>query len=128
MKLAIQDVSLDQILKYICKQSLVDIPIWERVVLDQAKTVTPMMRNGAYAKFRKGYGLFVEGTMVGYAVVYEPDHTLDLIHITKGCRGQGLGEWFLRDLGIERVTVDAENEVAVKLYEKLGYEIEFIKE
>lgn len=127
MQLEIQDVSLDQILDYTCKQDMVGIKMWERVVLDSAM-ITPMLRNGAYSKLRKSYGLFVEGVMVGYAVTYPPENTLDLLHITKGCRGNGLAEWFLRDLCVDNVSVDVNNQAAINLYTKLGYEIDLIKE
>lgn len=127
MQAEIQDVCVNTVLKYVAKHEANDLDVWERVVLCK-DTIVPMLVNGAYARDRTKHGLFVAGVMVGYAVVHAPLKVLDLLHLDPDHRGKGLGEWFLRQLDIEAVSVDPENVKAVQLYDKLGYELDFIKD
>lgn len=127
MDIEVQDVSVDCILDYVLKQPQTRIPVWEKVVLDQT-TIIPMMRNGNHARLRKGFGLFVGRCMVGYAVIDESKHSLELLHISAGVRGHGLSTFLLKQLHIKSVSVDEANHVAIKLYRKLGYTIDLIKE
>lgn len=127
MKIAVEEINTATLLNYVQKQPLADIPIWEKVVLDQ-RTIIPMLTNGSYAKHRKSYGLFIENSMCGYAVVYGPEQTLDLMHIAQGVRGNGLSKQLLNQLDVTNCVVDQNNLVAINLYTKLGLDIELIKD
>lgn len=127
MKFEVQDVSKQVVLDYIDAVPATTAPIWERVVLDR-ETVVPMLFNGSYARERECFGLYIDGAIKGYAVVHAKNRELDLLHIHDDIRGMGYGERFLRELDIEAVTVDGQNTLAVNLYTKLGYEIEFMEE
>ena len=127
MKTQVEVVSVNAILAYAFAQDKDNVTVWENVVLDPT-TIKPMMCNGAAARNRKGFGLFIGSDMVGYAVVDESYHCLDLMHITADLRGQGLGKAFLKQLDIKRVCVDACNHAAINLYTQMGYEIEYLED
>lgn len=127
MKIAVEEINTATVLDYVQKQPTTGVPIWEKVVLDQ-QTIIPMLTNGSYAKHRKSYGLFIENSMCGYAVVYGPEQTLDLMHVAQGVRGNGLSKHLLNELNVTNCVVDENNLVAINLYTKLGYDIELIKE
>lgn len=124
MNVEIQDVPFSILQQYVQQQPTASIPEWEQTVLD-LKLLKPLVLNGSYARFRTIWALVLDRRVVGYAVTYDPDRSLDMLHLSKAYRGKGLGEWFLRNLNLKEVTVDHRNERALKLYQRLGYEITF---
>ena len=83
----------------------------------------------------EGY-VFEEGTVQGYAMVAKSFSTefgkpciwIEDIYIKESCRGRGLGTQFLNFIeakypdAIFRLEVEEENERAVRVYQKCGYE------
>lgn len=127
MSLEVREVSPSDVLNYIrLNKDDVNIP-WIASVTNE-RTVGLILGNGVYAKQRKAYGLYNSDNMIGYAVIHYPTLTLDLLHLAEPYRGKGFGEWFLKELDANTVTVDASNIVAVNLYTKLGYNLEFFEE
>lgn len=124
MQFEIQDVSHKSIKEYIDVQDRSGIADWEATVLDQS-IVKTMLVNGSYAKQRTAWVMVQNGETLGYAITHDPSRSLEMLHLNKAVRGKGLGEWFLRNLNIKEVVVDAMNTAALNLYRKLGYEIDF---
>ena len=124
MKLEVHEVPYIVIKQYLEQQAKDGLPEWEAVTLD-LDTVKMLLHNGAYARDRSAWAVVLEGRVMGYAVVYNPQRTLDLLHLAPEVRGKGLGKWFLQHLNIKEVVVDFRNKVALALYKRLGYEIEY---
>lgn len=74
---------------------------------------------------RKGYGLYTAGALIGYAIVNSKTKHLDVMQIAPAFRGKGFGKQFLSKLDIKSVTVDRDNIPAIKLYEQMGYELDY---
>lgn len=96
-------------------------------VQDQG-TVEVLLTKPSFKKNRRGYGYFVNGVMVAYAIVMNPPGVLDLLYTAPSARRKGYTERFLRQLPITEVVVEETNIGAVKLYKKLGYSIDYALE
>ncbi|ABY62875.1 acetyltransferase [Pseudomonas phage 201phi2-1] len=127
MKHDVQEVTTQTVLDYITLNREESDAPWVQSVMD-SKTVKMLLCNGEYARQRKAYGMFLGGTMIGYAVVHRPSETLDLLHIAEDFREMGYAKAFLRELDITAVAVDPRNTRAINLYTDLGYELDFIEE
>lgn len=127
MSIVVKKVSHEVINQYLESNIEPVIHPWDEAVQDK-DTVTTLLTKPSFKKGRSGYGLFVDGKMVGYAIVWSPAGVLDLLHIAKTHRGKGLGEKFLRQLPVKEVVVDENNTAAVKLYKKLGLVIDYALE
>lgn len=127
MKPVVMSASVEEVIEYIELNKSDSEEPWVQAVLD-AKTAKLILLNGSYAKQRKAYGLWLGSNMVGYAVVHLPSQTLDLLHVAEEYQGRGLGKYFLSQLDVVAVVLDARNVRATNLYTQFGYELEFFGE
>lgn len=127
MKVEVRKIDHLTINKYLSANSDPIVNPWDEAVQDQG-TVTTLLTKPSFKKGRSGYGLYVDGVLAGYAIVWSPHGVLDLLHVAKHYRGKGLAEQFLRKLPIKEVVVDESNTAAVKLYKKLGLVIDYALE
>lgn len=124
MKCEVHEVPYIVIKQYLEQQAKDGLSEWEAVTLDD-DTVKMLLTSGAFARDRSAWTVVLENRVVGYAVVDDRINTLDLLHLTPEVRGKGLSKWFLQHLNIKKVVVDIHNKVALALYKRLGYEIEY---
>lgn len=102
----------------------IDSPEWVKDTVDSS-TVSILLTSGSFSKARSAYGAFVGNTMIGYAVSYDPKAHLDLLHVHPEYRGRGVAQELIGVAGSRSVVVQPGNKPAVKLYQKLGLEIEY---
>lgn len=97
---------------------------WVRAVVDPT-TAHILLTSGSFAKQRTAYAAYLGGKMVGYAISYDPEANLDLLHVHPGYRGRGIAQELIGVAGSRTVSVDPANKEAISLYTKLGLEIDY---
>lgn len=97
---------------------------WVRAVVDPS-TAHILLTSGSFAKQRTAYAAYIGDKMVGYAINYDPDANLDLLHVHPDYRGRGIAQELIGVAGSRTVTVQPGNDAAIALYTKLGLEIDY---
>lgn len=101
----------------------VTLPPWVRAVEDTS-TAEALLTHHSF-RGHEAFGCFLNGAMIGYAIIYTPRQHLEVMQMSPKFRGKGYGKLFLNELDIVRVNVDRDNTGAVRLYESMGYELEY---
>lgn len=99
------------------------LPPWVRAVEDTS-TAEALLTHHSF-RGHKAFGCYLSGAMIGYAIVYTPRRHLEVMQMSPKFRGKGYGKLFLNELDIVSVNVDRDNTGAVRLYESMGYELEY---
>lgn len=107
------------------ERTLVVLPDYLESLLDYKGNIRTLLTNKAFAQSRKAYGIWFDGDLRGYAIVYIPEMHLDCLYIAESAQGMGYGEQLVRYTQAKKVVVHKENEAAISLYEKIGLVIEF---
>lgn len=120
------DTNLSVILGYLAEvQPLEETSrAWVKATVDSS-TATILLQNGRYAKERTAYAAYIGDKVVGFAISFNPDADLDLLHVHPLYRGKGVARELVGASGVRTVTVHPENTQAIALYKSLGLEIDY---
>lgn len=122
----ILDVNARAIAKYLEEVEVLEEESypWVRAVVDPS-TSHILLTSGSFAKQRTAYAAYIGDKMVGYAINYDPEANLDLLHVHPDYRGRGIAQELICVAGSRTVSVDPANKEAIALYVKLGLEIDY---
>lgn len=98
---------------------------FETSVLDY-DAIQALMTKPDFKKGRECWGFYYGGVLCGYAVVYRPEDSLDLLYVGKAFRGKQIAKSALQQLHIRKTVVDPENQIAMAFYLSQGIEVESI--
>lgn len=98
------------------------LPPWVRAVEDTS-TAEALLTHHSF-RGHKAFGCYLNGAMIGFAIIYMPRQHLEVMQMSHKFRGKGYGKQFLKELGIVSVNVDRANTGAVRLYESMGYKLQ----
>lgn len=123
---SVQDVGIKIIKKYLEEVEALEANSypWVRATVDPS-TASILLSHGSFAKQRTAYAAFLGDKVVGFAISYDPDAHLDLLHVHPEYRKRGVAQELIGVAGSRTVSVDPANKEAISLYEKLGLEIEY---
>ncbi|QBX32169.1 putative N-acetyltransferase [Pseudomonas phage PA1C] len=124
MNIQIKPVTYSDIEAYLNKYAEKELPFYLEPVVD-LDSIKTLLTKPSFRIGRKAYGAFLDGEILGYAIVLEPSHTLDLIHVASKARGKGLGKALLKHTKVTNTVVNKNNKEAIALYRKLNIRIEF---
>ena len=124
MLVKIRPASVKVLTDYIRSQAKVRVSKFEQTVLD-ADTVNTLLTKAAFRNGREGWGIYYDGVLCGYAVVYRPTLTLDLLYVSNDYRNKGIATQALQLLRVRNMVVNRNNDVALALYLSLGMNVEF---
>lgn len=122
----VQDVCVKVIKKYLSEVEALEensYP-WVRATVDPS-TASILLTHGAFAKQRSAYAAYLGDKVVGFAISYDPEANLDLLHVHPEYRQRGIAQELIGAAGCRLVSVDPANKEAIALYEKLGLEIDY---
>lgn len=97
---------------------------WVKATVDPS-TAHILLTSGSYAKQRTAYAAYLGDQVVGFAISYDPDANLDLLHVHPEYRGRGVAQELILAAGCRSVSVNPNNDEAVALYKKLGLDIDY---